>query len=380
MTIFLLFALTYGLGYLYVFFKLTGFLRLGVTGDILMGIFLVFMALCPVLIQIYSMRYSLRSSRIFAYTGFLWMGFLIIFAPLSFLLDVYNLIVQQGAFLFGKDISSLAVPQSYTVYVPALISLSFNIFGYFEAQRLRVEKVTVPTRKLPAGSKGITVMQVSDLHLGVLVGERMLKKVVMEFGRYAPDIIVSTGDLLDGAVHHISYLSGDLKKARARMGKFAVMGNHEFYAGLKHATRFLEDSGFTILRGTGTTLSGTVNIAGMDYFTNKKGGRGSDREEADILSGLPPGLFTILLKHSTAVDRKSLGLFDLQLSGHTHKGQIFPVNLLTPFVFRYHHGFTKFKEGSALYVSRGTGTAGPPVRFLSPPELTIIEIVPEGEN
>jgi predicted MPP superfamily phosphohydrolase len=94
-----------------------------------------------------------------------------------------------------------------------------------------------------------------------------------------------------------------------------------------------------------------------------------------VLAGLPAGLFILLLKHRSDVEEDSLGLFDLQLSGHTHKGQIFPMHLATMFLFKHHTGFIELSKGSAIYVSRGTGTAGPPVRFLSAPEVTIIDIV-----
>ena len=106
----------------------------------------------------------------------------------------------------------------------------------------------------------------------------------------------------------------------------------------------------------------------------------ADKTEKEILADLPAGIFTILLKHRSVVINDNIGLFDLQLSGHTHKGQIFPVNLLIPFIFKYHTGYSKLSKGAAIYVSRGAGTAGPPVRFLSPPELTLIEIVSEKNN
>ncbi|RJQ49659.1 MAG: metallophosphoesterase [Nitrospiraceae bacterium] len=380
MIIFLCSAIIYGLGYFYTFFKLADFMKPDIASAVLLGIFLVFMALAPVLIQIYSTRGSIRSARIFAYAGFMWMAFIIIFVPVSLLLDIYNFIIRQGGLLYGKELGSFAVPQAYTVYIPCYISVLLNVFGYFEAKMLRVKKIVIKTKKLPAGAGRIKIMQVSDLHLGLLVGEDMLGKVIREFESHEPDIIVSTGDLLDGAAHHAGSLANKLRKVHAPMGKFAVAGNHEFYGGLKHTMKFLEEAGFTVLREEGVTLDGMINIAGVDYFTDEKKKGDEASSEADMLLKLPSGLFTILLKHKTDVSKKSLGLFDLQLSGHTHKGQIFPVNLLTPMVFQYHHGFTNLQNGSLLYVSSGAGTVGPPIRFLSPPELTMIEIVPESDN
>jgi predicted MPP superfamily phosphohydrolase len=173
-------------------------------------------------------------------------------------------------------------------------------------------------------------------------------------------------------------LAVKLKNLQPRLGKYAVMGNHEVYGGVKNTIKFIRDSGFILLRGSGVAVEDTINIAGMD-FTGGEVRRYSkqylQKPEREILSGLPSGLFTLLLKHRSDVENESLGMFDLQLSGHTHKGQIFPMNLATMFLFQHHSGFAELAKGSAIYVSRGTGTAGPPVRFLSTPEITIIDIV-----
>jgi predicted MPP superfamily phosphohydrolase len=93
------------------------------------------------------------------------------------------------------------------------------------------------------------------------------------------------------------------------------------------------------------------------------------------LSSLPEDRFTLLLKHQPIIDAGAVGLFDLQLSGHTHKGQIFPFNLVTRLFYKRHAGLSKIQENAFLYVSRGSGTWGPPARFLSPPEVTLIELV-----
>jgi uncharacterized protein len=129
-----------------------------------------------------------------------------------------------------------------------------------------------------------------------------------------------------------------------------------------------------MLRGEGVTIHGMVNIAGVDdpagkYFQIKK------VSEKAVLSSLPGDLFTVLLKHPPVVDKEAMGLFDLQLSGHTHKGQIYPFRYLTRLAFPLYTGYHKLPGNGHLYVSRGSGTWGPPIRFLAPPEVTIIELV-----
>lgn len=159
-----------------------------------------------------------------------------------------------------------------------------------------------------------------------------------------------------------------------KYGKFAVTGNHEFYAGLDRALAFTEKAGFTILRGEGITVSNALNVAGVD--DPARGSYSPERtvSERALLAKLPQDKFTLFLKHQPVISSESLGMFDLQLSGHTHKGQIFPFNLVTKLYYRTHAGLSKVKGNALLYVSRGSGTWGPPVRFLSPPVVTVIDI------
>lgn len=128
-----------------------------------------------------------------------------------------------------------------------------------------------------------------------------------------------------------------------------------------------------MLRGEAVEVAG-IYIAGVDDPAGKQFGKPNGNSERGLLSGLDHDKFKILLKHRPLVSNDGTGLFDLQLSGHTHKGQIFPFSLVTKFYYPKHAGFLDLKNGSHLYVSRGSGTWGPPIRFLSPPEVTVIEL------
>jgi hypothetical protein len=378
MLIFLSFTSIYSLGNLYLFLKISNILGLALHEDIFLGLFILLMTFSPIFIHQYSLKGSEKTSRILLYTGYLWMAFIVVFSPFGALLDSYNFIARHAVFPSGKSFNLKAIPETYTFFIPFLLSVILNIYGYFEAKKLWVEKLTVKTSKLPHGVNSIKIAQISDLHLGITSGDRTLKKVIKEIEDAEPDLIVSTGDLIDGAVNHIKSFPEKLKPLHARLGKFAVIGNHEFYAGLTNAVKFIEESGFTLLRNNGVTVEKILNIAGVDDLGDTGNGlpeNATNKTEGEILANLPTGIFTILLKHRSDVINDNLGMFDLQLSGHTHKGQIFPVNLIIPFLFKYHTGYSKLSKDAAIYVSRGAGTAGPPVRFLSPPELTLIEIV-----
>jgi predicted MPP superfamily phosphohydrolase len=378
MIIFLFFHGTYGLAHLYIFFKVKGVFPLDTAGSVLLGLFLLYMALSPMVTYIFTLRGGGPYTRVSAFFGYMWMGFLILFFSSLIFLDLYNLCIKLSGFIFLRDMSTFMLSPFYSFFIPVFISSGLTIYGYFGAKDLRVRRLTVRTPKLPEDIKRVRIAHISDVHLGVIVRDKILDKLIKKVNSENPDMIVSTGDLIDGGLKQIRYLIDKLRSMNARLGKFTVIGNHEFYSGIKSSQEFLEDSGFTVLRGCGVTVKGLINIAGVDdseggvYKESKNSVLKSERE---VLSELPLDRFTLLLKHKPEVDTDSLGLFDLQLSGHTHRGQIFPINLAVRFFFYPHSSYKELSRGSAISVSGGVGTAGPPVRLFSPPEITIIEIV-----
>lgn len=374
MLIFFFIVTIYSSANLYLFYKLNSLINLGTGVDVLIGAVVFFMTIFPVLIPVYSNIGSERSIRIFSYVGYMWLAFVVPFFPVSVVFDLYNLAVP-----LINDSYGLMMVSPGTAFIAALLlALLINVCGFYEARNLCIERLVINTPKLPEGVDRIRIAQISDLHLGIIVGDSMLRKVIKKIENEAPDIIVSTGDLVDGTIRHIKHLPERLRELEPPLGKFAVMGNHEIYGGKTRTIKFIKDSGFRLLRDEGVTVGDAINIAGVDFTGGETAAyeNGSEnRPEHEVLAGLQGGLFTLLLKHRTDVNDESLGLFDLQLSGHTHGGQIFPMNLATMFIFSYHTGFTKLAKGSAIYTSRGAGTAGPPIRFLSRPEITIIDIV-----
>ncbi|GBE04155.1 putative metallophosphoesterase [bacterium BMS3Abin09] len=262
--------------------------------------------------------------------------------------------------------------------LPAVLALAIGVYGYYEAGTIRTEHLVIKTTKIPKDKNRFRIVQISDVHLGLIIGEERLRKIIEAIRSADPDLLVSTGDLVDGQIdglHGLAELFGEIK---APYGKFAVPGNHEYYAGFDKAMEFIRDAGFTILKGVAVNIPRTINIAGVDDPEGMRFGLYKDIRENEILSTLDPNQFTLLLKHRPIIDKVSLGMFDLQLSGHTHNGQIFPFNLIVQIFFPNISGYFPLKGNSHLYVSRGTGTWGPPIRFLSPPEVTVIDLVREG--
>ena len=190
-----------------------------------------------------------------------------------------------------------------------------------------------------------------------------------------PDILVSTGDMVDAQINHLDGMAPVWASFNPPMGKYAVTGNHEYYAGLDNSVEFMESAGFTMLRGRVVQVADKLNIAGIDDPA-----RGEPGEDFILFNGIDKDRYTVFMKHRPEVDPMAVGLFDLQLSGHTHRGQIFPFNFLTAMQYPMQDGLYRLENDSLLYTSRGTGTWGPPMRILSPPHITVFEIMPVDQG
>jgi predicted MPP superfamily phosphohydrolase len=374
----LVFFVIYGSIHLYALLKARAALAFGPGAAICLIVFMLAMILAPVIVH-YAERLGLELfARIMAHIGFIWGAILFLFFSASVVIDLYRLSVSLAGLIAQRDLSALSLSARHAFVVPLFLSLCISLYGYFEARDIRTERILVKTSKLPAEISRLKIVQISDVHLGLMVREGRLNRILDKVKAEQPDILVSTGDLLDGQVCRLNGLEDLFKSIRPKYGKFAITGNHEFYAGIENARCFIENAGFTLLRGEGITPSGIINVAGVDDPAGKISGLAKDISEKELLAGLPREKFTLLLKHRPFADKTATGLFDLQLSGHIHKGQIFPFTLVTALLYPITSGRLDLPNGSLMYVSRGSGTWGPPIRFLAPPEVTVIELVHEG--
>lgn len=307
------------------------------------------------------------ASVVSSWVAYTWMGFLVLFCCIALLFDFGHLL----AVLFGFKWPLSEAMALSGVGLLALLALGY---GFVEAGRIRVEEMTIATPKLPPAIGHVTIAQISDLHLGVMQGEGFLECVIARLRELKPDIVVATGDIVDGQGNDMEKLAKRFLTFKAPKGAYAIIGNHEYYAGLEDSLRFLHDAGFTVLRGESAAAGGII-LVGVDDGAGKMGEEIS-MDARKALAAARTGSFIVLLKHQPLVDNDIP--FDLQLSGHIHGGQIFPFGLLTRLTYGVHTGLTRLADGRRLYVSRGAGTWGPPIRVFAEPEITLITI--ESEN
>jgi predicted MPP superfamily phosphohydrolase len=199
---------------------------------------------------------------------------------------------------------------------------------------------------------------------------------VAEIRALAPDLILSTGDFVDSSVRNVAPLADAWATLSPPLGKYAILGNHEFYTGVADAVALHQEAGFQLLRASGVNVNEALSLYGVDDPAGQYLGLADFTSEAQLPLHAPRARFTILLKHQPRINPFSIGRFDLQLSGHTHGGQVFPFHLVARLIYPFTTGHFDIGQHSHLYVSRGTGTWGPPLRFLAPPEITVITLSP----
>lgn len=379
----LLFFLLYGSIHLYAFIRLRRALHPAPVPNTLFILITAFATLSPIMVRIAENSGYDLLARLIAWPGYSWMGFIFILVAMLGIIDLLRLAVWLIVRKRRREMPEI-LSARLSLEMALLVSIAISCYGFYEARNISVEHVTIRSDKL--SMPRVRVVQVSDVHLGLLIQEKRLQEMLEVINQARPDIFVSTGDLIDGRLSRkedgegFKQLEKMLSAVKAPAGKYAVLGNHEYYAGLGHAIEVTEAAGFRLLRNEYIKLQNGICISGVDDAAWKRTGDPPPAvEEQLLLKNLPPDCFRLHLKHRPVVKDTSMGLFDLQLSGHTHRGQIFPFYLLTKLQFPLPAGTTKLAHGSILHTSRGTGTWGPPIRFLAKPEVSVIDIIPKAK-
>lgn len=238
-----------------------------------------------------------------------------------------------------------------------------------------VSRVRVAIDRLTKAQAGYRIVQVTDIHVGPTIGREFIEAIVARVNALKPDLVAITGDLVDGSVEELAEHVAPLAKLQAKDGVFFVTGNHEYYSGADAWIAHLATLGVRVLRNERVRIGGDegFDLAGIDDASSRGNGHGPDLAKA--LRGRDASRACVLLAHQPRGIElaDSLGV-DLQLSGHTHGGQMIPWNFLVrlqqPFVAGLHR-----LARAQIYVSRGTGYWGPPMRFGVPAEITEIELV-----
>lgn len=381
-----------GAGYFYIGLKMIPGLGLDEMFSLLAWV-LIFVLVISIPIS-YWISHTVASPRmqsVFSYFSFLSLGFFTILLSIvlfqDFMILVFSFLkivspyfanLLEASFL-GKLFPLSGMDTFFSSIILLAIASILTAWGMFEAHvRIRTIEVNVPVENLHPDLIGFTIAQISDVHIGSTIQRPFLQHVVKRIQNFRPDVVVITGDLVDGPAHLYSQHLAPLVDLKSKYGTFFITGNHEYYNGVLAWIAEIKKLGIHVLLNENKILSHKNAKLALAGVTDLKAGSILPNHETNAkqaMLGAENSDFKILLAHqpNSIYEAEKAG-FDLQLSGHTHGGQYFPGNLIIYLAQKFVAGLHRYKK-TLIYVSRGTGYWGPPIRIGAPSEITKIVLV-----
>lgn len=307
-----------------------------------------------------------RLQQLVAWPSLILMGWFSSLVVLTLLRELVLLAGLQGEWTQASAVAVLA------------LSLLLTVLGYFNARRVpALKQLDFSDHRIVPALDGLRIVQLSDIHVGPTIGAAQLRRVVAACNRVQPDLVVITGDVVDGSPRQLGDAVAELAGLQTRHGVFMVPGNHDYYSGIQSWLPVFARAGVQVLLNAHHAIaveSATLYVAGVTDHSAHRFVPAHRSSAEDALRGIPEQSAVLMLAHQPVqgLDMPSQRIM-LQLSGHTHGGQFFPWGWMVPLQQPITAGLSH-KLGHAIYVSRGTGYWGPPKRLLSPAEITLITL------
>ena len=313
------------------------------------------------------------------WTGYLSLGFISLVIPFLFVKEMTLLgkrVVERDTSTDPQRRVFLQNAGNAAVLAVVAPTMAFSVGEAF--QKPVVKRTTIPVAGLPADLDGVTIAQISDLHVGSILDAKWLRPMLEQVSELQPDMLALTGDAIDGSVSRVGKELESLAAFQAPLGKFFVTGNHEFYSGVDDWVAKMRELGFTVLNNEHALVEkghGKLLIAGVWDYKGEQFGSRYTSDPVAAKQGAPEHHVSMLLAHQPkSVYAASKAGYDIQLSGHTHGGQYFPWTYAIHFFQQYVKGMYQV-DATTLYVNTGTGFWGPPMRLTVPPEITLHTLV-----
>jgi predicted MPP superfamily phosphohydrolase len=319
------------------------------------------------------------AASILAWITFPWMGIVLLSFITLFATDIIWLLLEIST--INQSPKSWEISQ-HSFGVVALCIIAFLIiFSFWKGLKgVAVKRVNIELKCLPKSLDGLRIVQLTDVHIGPLLGRKWLQKIVNKVNKLQPDLIVITGDLVDGSVDELREHIAPLENLRAKHGVYFVTGNHEYYSGATEWCAHIATFGIRVLRNeclaiTAGAAHESFDLAGVDDWSSSRfPGEGHNLSKA-LLNHDPKKLLILLAHQPTAVEEAAQRGVDLQLSGHTHGGQIWPFTYLVYLQQPFSKGLHRYKDSETqIYISTGTGFWGPPMRLGTSAEIAHITL------
>lgn len=286
-------------------------------------------------------------------------------------LDIIRLINHFVPFYPSIIANNYAIIKQFIAATAIVIVAIAMVFGYYNARNVRIKTLTLSIPKDAGAWRKLNIVSASDIHLGTVIGRKMLDQIVEIINGLNPDIVLLPGDIIDEDPKPVirQNLGEALKQIKAPLGVYAVTGNHEYYGGVQAACEYLEAHGIKMLRDTTIKIADSFYLVGRDD-REKPRITGRRRKSLDeLLAGVDMNFPIIAMDHQPfALQKVAESGIDLQISGHTHYGQLWPLGYITDLIYQLSWGYKQIGS-THFYVSSGAGTWGPPIRLGNVPEI-----------
>jgi len=317
-------------------------------------------------------------SEIFVWIGSFWIAIIIYLFLFVLLIDFLRMLNHFFS-IFPAFIQKNYSKTKFILCVGICSFVSLIVFwGFINSLFPQTKFIELKISKRSI-HRELKILAISDIHLGTIIGKKRLTHLVNRINELKPDIVLFPGDIIDEDIGLIfkQNLHQIFKKIKSKYGIYACTGNHEYIGGIEKAMTFIKESGITILRDSAIKIEESIYIIGREDI-NAKIFRGGKRKSLnEIVRGLDKKLPVIVMDHQPLhLQEAADNNVDLQISGHTHHGQMFPGNIITGLIFELSWGYIK-KNNTHIYVTSGFGTWGPPVRLGNHPEIVLFKLIIE---
>jgi uncharacterized protein len=317
-----------------------------------------------------------KAGEPFIWLGSLWLAVMLYSIVLIVLIDLLRAADYFFPFLPSIFFDKKSIAVTWILHGSAIGILLIIITGFINARNPVVKKLQLSIPKKAGNMKELNIVAVSDIHIGMLIKHRMVSRLARMINRIEPQIVLLAGDTIDEVLDPVMKfnLGEPLSSIHAPLGTYAITGNHEFIGGMKRSCEYLESLGIKVLRDEVVKISDSFYLAGrydhdiIRFTKNKRLGL------EELLKDIDPSLPLIVLDHQPFhLDIAEKQGVDLMISGHTHHGQMWPLNYITSAIYELSRGYKK-KGNSHFYVSCGYGSWAPPVRIGNRPEVVNIKL------
>jgi len=315
-------------------------------------------------------------SDVLTWIGSFWLAAFLYFLLAVIIIDVarlLNLVIPFFKLLAG-DQPAQARWLIFVVTAGTVVLLV--IAGHINALTTKISHHSITINKPSASKKTIRVVAISDIHMGTVIGPRRLSRLIGLIADQKPDIVLMAGDVVDEDLAPvIRYDLGKLlKEIKAPLGVYAITGNHEYIGGAEKAVKYLTDHGISMLRDTALLIDHSFYLIGREDRDRSRFSGKPRKSVGELVKGLDPAKPKIMLDHQPYALHEVVDAgIDLQISGHTHHGQLWPLGYVTSAIFELSRGYRQ-KANTHFLVSTGFGTWGPPVRTGNRPEILVIDL------